>query len=131
ETDDHRLTLTAGMEGDAAAAGAVGIYEIADRCLDAGAAQGGDDLLALPLAIETGRHMLGRAAAAAGEERADRGDAGIRRGDDLDELAAIAIDHGAHGLARQRIGNEDAAGGGLHDAVALLAKAIDRQDFIH
>ena len=131
EADDHRLALPAGMESDAASACAMGIDEIGDRRLDAGTAERGQDLLALPLAIEAGRHVLGRAAAAAGEERADRGDARIRRGDDLDELAALAIDDGTHGLARQRVGDEDAAGGGLHDAVALLAEAIDGENFIH
>ena len=47
------------------------------------------------------------------------------------KLMALAIDHRTHGLARQRIGNEDAPGGGLHDAVALLTDAIDGENFIH
>lgn len=131
EAHDHRLALAASMEGDAASPGAMGIDQIADRRLDAGALQCGHDLLALPFAVETRRHVLGGAAPAAGVERADRGNAGLGGRDDLDELAALAIDDGAHGFARQRIGNEDTAGRGLRDPVATLTKAIDGQNLIH
>ena len=131
EADYHRLTLAAGMKGDAAAPDAMSIDQRGDRSSDAGALQRGHDLPALPFAIEPWCHVLSGTAPAASEERADRGDAGIGGRNDLDELAAFAIDHRAHGFARQSIGNEDAAGRRPRDAVPTLAQVVDGENFIH
>jgi hypothetical protein len=121
ETDAHAILFAAGMEGDAPTPNAVSIDQRCDLGRDSGARERRHHLLALPFRIEALAHMLRGAAAAAGEERADRGDARGRGRQDLDDLPPVAVAHGAHALARQGEGHENLAVRGFRNAVAALA----------
>ncbi len=71
--------------------------------------------------------MLQLAAAAAGEEFAERFDAIGRGAFDYDDASPFAVDFGTHRFAGQRIGNEECPALAMGDPLAATADAGDRK----
>ena len=134
----HRLTLAiaaaAGMDGDAPAAGAVGVEERLNLTFDAGMRQGIDHDLAFPGAIGLRFPMLNGAAAATAEILAKRRDplrAGALDAGQMPAVGLIGHRFDLDGLAAERIGHEQGLAIGEGDAVAAMADMVDDEALSH
>ena len=100
-----------GVQGDAAAAGAMGVDQLADLAVDAGLRQRLDDEVALPGAVARGVPVLDRAAAADAEMRTERRDPFRACAFDLEQAPAVGMmardRRDLDGFARQRVGHVD------------------------
>ena len=126
EAQHHTVAGPAGRHGGAAA----GAGRDGDDWLDIDTGQAAllernDDLLALPVAIGVGFHVLEGATAADAEVAAGGIDAVRAPFDDADDIAAIGVLLDRNLFAFQRVGHERAVGG---FAVALVANAQDVKD---
>ena len=133
---DAQLTIAAAprMNGDAAAAGAVGIDELADLALNAVVRQGIDDNLPLPGAIGVYVPVLDGAAAAGSKIFAKRRDALGAWLFDAEKLPALGMTVGGRhldGFAAERIGHVDTGTTGDRDAIAAMADMVDHELFSH
>ena len=131
---EHVMSAAPGVKHDAAAAVAVGVDEVGDRCGDAGLLQRGDDQIALPFAVGRTLPMLQGAAAANAEMRADRRDALRARRLHIEKLPAVGMAGPVLDLDRlagQRAGDIDRAVGTVGDAVAAMAEPIDQEALNH
>jgi len=130
----HVMRAAPGVEHGPAAALAMRIDEIADRGVEAGLPQGGDEKVALPCPIRRGVPMLHGTAAAHAEMRTDRRDAlrACRR--DVNETPTVGVARHLGDLDRlagQRAGDVERAAGASRDTVAAMAEPLDHQPFSH
>ena len=131
---EHVAPAAPGVERGPAAAGAMGVDQLADRRVDPGLLQGLDHEAALPGAIGTVGPMLGRAAAADAEMRADRRDALGARLEHRKQVTPVRMARdrlGLHPLTRQRVGHEHRPGWAGCDAVAAVTETGDGELFGH
>ncbi len=122
------------MNGDAAAAGAMGIDEFANLAIDAGLRQRIDHDFALPGAIGIGLPVLDGAAAALTEILTERCDALGTRLFDAEQLPALGMTVGRRhldGFTAERIGHVDAGTVNDGDAVAAMADMVDDELLSH
>ena len=117
------------MQGDAAAAEAMGVDQRRHLAIDPGLRQRLDHDFALPGAIGLDVPVLDGAAAADTEMRAERRDALRACGFDLDQSTAVGMVTGNRRdldrFAAERVGHVDAFAAGDGDAVAAMADMID------
>ena len=128
------VAIASGMDGDAAAAGAVGIDEVVDFAGDAGMPERIDHDPALPGAIGLGLPVLDGAAAAGAEIPAERRDplrAGVLDAQQLPALGIADRRFDVDGLAVQRVRYEHGVAAAESDAVAAVADVIDGEAFNH
>ena len=122
------------MNGDAAAAGAMGIDEFADLAVDAALRQRIDHDLALPGAIGIGLPVLDGAAAAMAEILAERRDALGTWLFDAEQLPALGMTGSRRhldGFTAERVGHVDAATIDERDAIAAMADMVDDELLSH
>lgn len=131
EADHHDAADALGGERHPAALTRPAGHHRLDRCLDTVARQSGHQLLALPRAIGIALPVLQRAPAATAEMDAGRLDALRGGNDDLDDPSALAATLDDEFLARQRERHVERPRGGLGDAVAAMADAIDEHGLGH
>jgi hypothetical protein len=128
------IAAAAGMDGDAPAAGAVGVEQRFNLTFDAGMRQGIDHDLAFPGAIGLWFPVLNGAAAATAEILTKRRDPFRAGALDVRQLPAVGvIGHrfDLDGLAAERIGHEQGLAIGEGDAVAAMADMVDDQAINH
>ena len=124
-----------GVQRDAAAAGAMGVDDLADPAFDAGLGQRLDDEVALPGAIVRGVPVLDRAAAADAEMRTKRRDPFRACAFDLKQAPAVGMMAGDRRdldrFARQRVRHVNLLPLGKCDAIAKMTDMIDEEMFSH
>ena len=128
------IVAAAGMDGDAPAAGAVGIDEAVDLAFDAGMRKRIDNDLAFPGAIGFRLPVLNGAAAAIAEIPAERRDPLRACTFDARQMPAVGmIGHrfDLDGLAAERIGHEHGLAAGEGDAVTAVTDMVDDETFTH
>ncbi len=136
ETDlEHLMRAHPRVQGDAAAADAMGIDQRIHLAGQIGPRQRLHHQIALPGAVALALPMLDRAAAANTKMRAERRDPLRARDLDLPQAPAVGMTTrnrlNFDRLARKRIGHIDGAAAGDRDAVAMMADVIDGEAFNH
>ena len=131
---EHVMHAAPRMEHRAPPTLPVRIDQVADRGVDARLPQRCADQGVLPFPIALEIPVLGLAAAAHAEMRADRRDASRARRLDAQQVTPVRMARKGldlHHLARQRVGHESRPSGRLGDAVAAMTEARDGQAFGH
>ena len=131
---ENVMAAAPGVEHGAAAAGTMGVDQVADRRLDPRLAQRRHDEVALPRAIKFGLPMLHGAAAADAKMRTNRRDAFAARRVDAEQLPPVGVAGNVLDLDRlagQRPEHENRLRTALDDAVAAMADAIDHEALNH
>jgi len=128
------IAAAAGVDGDAAAAGAVGVDQRRDLAFDTGMTQRIDHDLAFPRPIGLRLPVLDGAAAAGAEISAERIDPVRARVLDAHQRPAIGMigdGFDLDGFSRQRVRHEQALAAGKADAVAAMTDMVDDETFSH